>query len=83
MPPGALLRGLLHTPLPRTAGLDTEERRLPQLVAAGLGTVEIGDELHVSERTVKRMTASLLRKLRVANRTEAAALAGHAGLLGA
>ncbi|XTZ17547.1 response regulator [Micromonospora echinospora] len=81
--PGALLRGLLHSPLPRMADLDAEERRLLQLIAAGLSTVEIGEELHVSERTVKRMTASLLRKLRVANRTEAAALAGHAGLLGA
>ncbi|WP_269148510.1 LuxR C-terminal-related transcriptional regulator [Micromonospora echinospora] len=56
---------------------------MPQLVAVGLSAVEVGDELHVSERPAKRMTASLLRKLRMANRTEAAALAGHAGLLGA
>ncbi|MFI6820177.1 LuxR C-terminal-related transcriptional regulator [Micromonospora sp. NPDC050187] len=53
-----------------------------QLIAAGHGTASIGEELHVSERTVKQMTASLLRKLRVTSRTEAAALAGHAGLLG-
>ena len=34
------------------------------------------------ERTVKRMTAALLRKLRVSNRAEAAAVAGHSGILG-
>jgi DNA-binding NarL/FixJ family response regulator len=30
---------------------------------------------------VKRLTATLLRKLRVSSRTEAAALAGSAGIL--
>ncbi|WP_238450400.1 LuxR C-terminal-related transcriptional regulator [Micromonospora sp. 4G55] len=50
-------------------------------IAACRSTVEIAEQLHVSERTVKRMTAALLRKLRVSSRAEAAALAGHAGLL--
>ncbi|MEV1333233.1 response regulator transcription factor [Micromonospora costi] len=80
--PSALLRGLLrpaHTP---SVDLDAEERRLLQAIAAGKSTLEIADHLHVSERTVKRMTAALLRKLRVSTRAEAAALAGHAGLLG-
>ncbi|MET8310634.1 helix-turn-helix transcriptional regulator [Micromonospora sp. NPDC005173] len=62
--------------------LDDEERRLLRAIAAGRSTVDIAEELHVSERTVKRMTATLLRKLRVSNRAEAAAVAGHAGLLG-
>jgi DNA-binding NarL/FixJ family response regulator len=79
------LLGALLTPVrgraPVTAGLDDEERLLLQLIAKGNSTVEISEELHVSERTVKRMTASLLRKLRVSSRTEAAALAGNAGLL--
>jgi DNA-binding NarL/FixJ family response regulator len=66
---------------PASAVLDDEERRLLRLIAKGNSTVEIADDLHVSERTVKRLTASLLRKLRVSNRTEAAALAGDAGLL--
>lgn len=66
---------------PVTAALDREERRLLRLIAAGQGTVAIAAELHVSERTVKRLTAALLRKLRVSSRAEAAALAGHAGLL--
>jgi len=37
----------------------------------------------VSERTAKRMIASLLHKLGAANRIEAAALAGRYGLLDA
>jgi DNA-binding NarL/FixJ family response regulator len=51
------------------------------MIAAGRGTLEIAVTLHVSERTAKRLTAALLRKLRVGSRTEAAALAGRAGLL--
>ncbi len=66
---------------PSPAELDTAERQLLQLIAAGASTTEIGLRLHVSERTVKRLTATLLRKLRVSSRTEAAALAGSAGLL--
>jgi DNA-binding NarL/FixJ family response regulator len=50
------------------------------MVAAGQSTVDIATELHVSERTAKRLVAGLLRQLRVATRTEAAALAGRVGL---
>jgi two-component system nitrate/nitrite response regulator NarL len=77
---GALLapaRGVRPAP----AELDEAERHLLQLIAAGATTTEIAVQLHVSERTVKRLTATLLRKLRVSSRTEAAALAGSAGLL--
>jgi two-component system nitrate/nitrite response regulator NarL len=66
---------------PAPADLDEAEQHLLQLIAAGATTTEIGLELHVSERTVKRLTATLLRKLRVSSRTEAAALAGSAGIL--
>jgi DNA-binding NarL/FixJ family response regulator len=52
-----------------------------RLVADGLGVDEIAERLYVSERTVKRMTAALLRRLGVQNRAQAAALAGRAGLL--
>jgi DNA-binding NarL/FixJ family response regulator len=66
---------------PAPADLDEAERHLLQLIAAGATTTEIALELHVSERTVKRLTATLLRKMRVSSRTEAAALAGSAGIL--
>ncbi|MEK8105401.1 LuxR C-terminal-related transcriptional regulator [Micromonospora sp. M12] len=78
--PAELLRAMLR-PARATPDLDGEERRLLRAIASGRTTVDIGEELHVSERTVKRMTAALLRKLRVSSRAEAAAVAGHSGML--
>lgn len=79
--PAPLLRALLRPARIAPVDLDADERALLRSIAAGRGTLEIADQMHVSERTVKRMTAALLRKLRVSSRAEAAALAGHAGLL--
>ncbi|MBO3740103.1 response regulator transcription factor [Actinoplanes flavus] len=67
--------------LPAAVQLDDDDRRLLRMIATGSSTIEIAGLLHVSERTVKRLTAALLRKLRVSSRTEAAALAGSAGLV--
>jgi two-component system nitrate/nitrite response regulator NarL len=61
--------------------LDADDRRLWRLLATGRTLAQIAGELHVSERTVKRLTSALLRRLRVDTRTEAAALAGRSGLL--
>ncbi|MEU7677984.1 response regulator transcription factor [Micromonospora taraxaci] len=80
--PAELLHAMLRPTHATPVDLDGEERRLLRAIASGRTTVDIADELHVSERTVKRMTAALLRKLRVSNRAEAAAIAGHTGLLG-
>ncbi|MGN9810943.1 response regulator transcription factor [Micromonospora sp. BQ11] len=79
--PAPLLRALLRPGRVAPVDLDTDERALLRSIAAGRSTLDIADQMHVSERTVKRMTAALLRKLRVSSRAEAAALAGHAGLL--
>jgi two-component system nitrate/nitrite response regulator NarL len=62
-------------------GLSVEDRRLWRLIASGSSTGEIAVRLHVSERTVKRLTASLLRRRKVASRAEAAALAGRSGVV--
>ncbi|WP_431944544.1 LuxR C-terminal-related transcriptional regulator [Micromonospora marina] len=78
--PGALLRRLVGPARPPGLHLDDEERRLLRAIATGEGTVTIAERMRTSERTVKRMTAALLRKLRVTNRVQAAALAGRAGL---
>ncbi|MCV2490541.1 response regulator transcription factor [Geodermatophilus sp. YIM 151500] len=83
--PEALLRRLLDRAAPEgdqgvVGELTADERRLWRLVAAGAGTLEIAATLHVSERTAKRLVAGLLRRLRVATRVEAAALAGRVGL---
>ncbi|MDN5747602.1 MAG: response regulator transcription factor [Pseudonocardia sp.] len=61
--------------------LDTRELQLWTLLARGLETSEIAKPMLVSERTAKRMIASLLHRLGAANRIEAAALAGRYGLL--
>jgi two-component system, NarL family, nitrate/nitrite response regulator NarL len=82
--PSTLLAALLgpgRDVRPTQVDLDEAEQNLLQLIAAGATTTEIALKLHVSERTVKRLTASLLRKMRVSSRTEAAALAGLAGIL--
>jgi DNA-binding NarL/FixJ family response regulator len=61
--------------------LSPEHTDLWRMVADGLETTQIAERLYVSERTAKRMVAFLLRRLGVANRIQAAALAGQAGLL--
>jgi DNA-binding NarL/FixJ family response regulator len=61
--------------------LTDQEVELWRLLGQGLDTLELGERLFVSERTIKRMVASLLGKVGAANRREAAALAGRAGLL--
>jgi two-component system nitrate/nitrite response regulator NarL len=61
--------------------LTDAEHELLLMIAAGAGTTEITLRLHVSDRTAKRLTAALLRKLHVATRAEAAALAGRSGML--
>ena len=83
--PEALLRQLLAEAKPDgdqgiTQRLTADERRLWRLIADGASTVDIATTLHVSERTTKRLVAHLLRRLDVATRVEAAALAGRVGL---
>jgi two-component system nitrate/nitrite response regulator NarL len=82
---GPLLSALVGSAIPRDTELlgllNPQYRELWRMVADGLETTQIAERLYVSERTAKRMVAFLLRRLRVANRIQAAALAGQAGLL--
>jgi two-component system, NarL family, nitrate/nitrite response regulator NarL len=77
----ALLRASEHTDGGAQRHLGPSERELWRLVASGCMTLGIAEQLHVSERTAKRLVAALLRRLRVSSRTEAALLAGAVGLL--
>ena len=57
---------------PRLAELTEQERRILALVAEGLTNRAIGEELHLAEKTVKNYMSSILRKLDMDRRTEAA-----------
>jgi DNA-binding NarL/FixJ family response regulator len=81
----ALLDALLFsTRKPSTDVLDSltpADLKLWVLLSTGMETADIATRMLVSERTAKRMVASLLHKLGAANRIKAAALAGRYGLL--
>jgi two-component system, NarL family, nitrate/nitrite response regulator NarL len=83
LPPTVLARlaGRAAPPPATPVTLTADQRRLWRQVAAGATTVEIAEALHVSERTAKRLVAGLLRRLGVTTRSQAAALAGRAGIL--
>ena len=62
----------------RLARLSPQEERILTLVADGRTNREIGEELGLAEKTVKNYVSSILSKLEVARRAEAAAyLARH------
>lgn len=62
----------------RLARLSAQEERILNLVAAGRTNREIAAELHLAEKTVKNYVSTILDKLEVARRAEAAAyLARH------
>ncbi|HUY57211.1 MAG TPA: response regulator transcription factor [Candidatus Micrarchaeaceae archaeon] len=62
----------------RLARLSSREERILALIAEGRTNKEVGTELHLAEKTVKNYVSSILAKLEVARRAEAAAyLARH------
>jgi DNA-binding NarL/FixJ family response regulator len=68
---------------PRSAPLDelsTREREVLELVAAGLSNQEIGHRLGLAEKTIKHYMTSILGKLRVRSRVEAALVAYREGI---
>ncbi len=56
------------------AALSAQERRVLTLVAAGKTNKEIGDELKLSDNTVKHYLGNVFEKLQVKRRSQAAAL---------
>ena len=61
-----------HDPL---SDLSERERNILSLVAEGLTNREIGERVHLAEKTVKNHITNILGKLRVRSRVEAALLA--------
>lgn len=60
--------------------LTPRELETLRLIAKGLSNQEIADELFVHERTVAKYVSSVLEKLQLANRTQAALYAVREGL---
>ena len=60
--------------------LSRREREVLALVAGGLNNQEIARELGLAEKSVKHHMSSILKKLQVRGRVEAALLAVRAGL---
>jgi DNA-binding NarL/FixJ family response regulator len=83
----ALLRGHPGPGAPQDADvarvklLSDRERDVLVLIAEGLSNADIGARIHLSAGTVKDHVSSILTKLRVAGRVQAALLAERAGLL--
>ncbi len=57
------------------AGLTDQEQRILDLIGVGMTNRQIGKELHLAEKTVKNYVSSLLAKLGLSSRTQAAIFA--------
>jgi two-component system, NarL family, response regulator DevR len=57
------------------ASLTHQERRILELIAQGLTNRQIGEEMFLAEKTVKNYVSSVLAKLGLERRTQAAVLA--------
>ncbi len=72
-----ILVALTRSPAPQDPleGLTERESEILKLVVKGLINREIGERLHLSEKTVKHYITNILEKLHVRSRVEAAMLA--------
>jgi DNA-binding NarL/FixJ family response regulator len=59
-------------PPPELTALTSREREVLQLIGQGYNNREIAEELYISERTVKNHVNSILRRLNLRDRTQAA-----------
>ena len=58
---------------PRLSELTAQERKILDLIGEGMTNRQIGEALHLAEKTVKNYVSSLLAKLGMQRRTQAAA----------
>jgi len=74
--------GGTQSAMERLNGLSPQERRVVALLAGGMTNKEIGEQLGLTEKTVKNYLATIFTKLNITRRTQAAALyvaAGNSG----
>jgi len=62
---------------PRMASLSDQERRILELVTEGLTNRQIGEHMHLAEKTVKNYVSTVLRKLGLERRVQAAVFASN------
>ena len=65
------------TGAPELAGLTDQERRLLGFIAEGMTNRQIGEQMFLAEKTVKNYVSTILAKLGVERRTQAAVLASR------
>jgi DNA-binding NarL/FixJ family response regulator len=58
---------------PRLARLTPTEGRILEMIAEGMTNRQIGEHIHLAEKTVKNYVSTILTKLQVSRRAEAAA----------
>ncbi|MGH2757526.1 MAG: response regulator transcription factor [Actinomycetota bacterium] len=63
---------------PKLARLSAQEERILDLVGEGLTNREIAERIHLSDKTVKNYVSTILQKLDVARRAEAASYVARA-----
>ncbi len=75
--------GRTEPSVPEALGADLSDREIEvlRLLAAGKGNTEIAQELFISPKTVKNHIASILVKLQIENRIQAAVYAVRAGIV--
>jgi two-component system response regulator DevR len=61
----------------RLGSLTNQERKILNLLAEGLTNRQIGERLHLAEKTIKNYVSNVLMKLGMARRTEAAVYAAR------
>lgn len=73
-----ILFEMTHVKQPKETPINTlaeREKQILKLVSKGLTNKEIGEELHLAEKTIKHYMTNVLHKLQVRSRVEAALLA--------
>jgi DNA-binding NarL/FixJ family response regulator len=63
---------------PKLARLSAQEERILDMIADGLTNREIAEAIHLSDKTVKNYVSSILQKLEVQRRSEAASYVARA-----
>lgn len=63
---------------PKLSRLSPQEERILDLVGEGLTNREIGERIHLSDKTVKNYVSTILQKLEVSRRAEAASYIARA-----